>query len=235
MVAVKGYTKLLLKGSAGGLAPPQREYLQISLKNIDRQLTLIDGLLDYSRLERLADPLQPDWTDMGEIVKECLQSIEPEVQRKALRVEHHADRDGYPLWGDRLRLTQALSNLVANAVKFTPSGGFIRIELEQPEPNAVVVRITDNGIGIPEEIQDKIFDRFFQADSSAARRFGGVGLGLAITREIVAHHGGQISVRSQSGRGASFTLVLPARPRERGDGSVSALTAAEGRQDPVSS
>lgn len=235
MVAVKGYTKLLLKDAAGPLAPSQREYLQIALKNIDRQLLLIDGLLDYSRLERQPDPLQPSWTDMGEIVKECIQSIEPETQRKTLRLEHHADRASYPLWGDRLRLTQALSNLVANAVKFTPSGGFIRIELEQSEPSAVTVRISDNGVGIPEQIQDKIFDRFFQADSSAARRFGGVGLGLAITREIVAHHGGRISVRSQSGRGASFTLVLPTQPRERGEGPAAVPAAPAGRQDPVPS
>jgi signal transduction histidine kinase len=210
MVAVKGYTSLLLKQKAGPLTAKQQEYLEIALKNINRQLSLIDELLNSMKIAIYRQPLRMGHTDLRALIEEVLEIIRPEAQRKRIEVSHAFDRDTYMVMGDREKLSQVFSNLLSNAVKFTQEGGAIVVRGRAPLPSAIEVTVSDTGIGIPEAALPKVFDPFFQVDSSMARQYGGVGLGLAITKEIVGAHGGTIGVTSRESEGTAFTVCLPA-------------------------
>jgi len=122
---------------------------------------------------------------------------------------HLAVQPNLPLvLGDPDRLIQAFQNLLNNAIKFSPSGGEVRVHLEE-HPDYIQVAVSDKGIGIAQEQLDRIFDRFYQVDGSATRRFEGTGLGLAITKRIVEAHGGRIWVKSRMGKGSTFFFTLP--------------------------
>jgi two-component system sensor histidine kinase VicK len=108
---------------------------------------------------------------------------------------------------------QVFDNLLGNAIKFSPDGGTVTVRAE-PEADRVLVIVEDQGIGIPEDQLDKIFDRFYQVDGSMTRRFGGTGLGLAIVKQIIEAHGGQIWARSELGKGSSFYFTLPGVSKE---------------------
>jgi len=111
--------------------------------------------------------------------------------------------------GDPLALRRVLDNLLSNAFKFTPKGGRVTARLSQ-DSGTVVMAVSDTGIGIPNDKLGRIFERFYQVDGSATRQYGGVGLGLALVKEIVEAHGGRMAVSSQVGEGATFTILLPA-------------------------
>jgi signal transduction histidine kinase len=209
MVAVKGYTTLLLKQKAGPLRPKQQEYLEIALKNINRQLALIDQLLNSMKIAIYRLPLRLSNTDLRPLIEEVVEIIRPEAQRKRIEVSQTFEQEQYVVVGDTEKLRQLFTNLLSNAVKFTPEGGAISVEGCANLPDAVEVTVCDTGIGIPAAAIEKVFDPFFQADSSTARQYGGVGLGLAITKEIVGAHGGTIRVKSVVSKGTSFTVRLP--------------------------
>ena len=117
--------------------------------------------------------------------------------------------------GDFVRLTEALHQLLDNACKFSDPGSMVYAWAEaSPDMQSVVFYVRDEGIGIPEEEQDRIFERFYQVDGSAARRYGGTGLGLALAKEVVETHAGQITVKSRVGEGSTFKITLPAVSRE---------------------
>jgi signal transduction histidine kinase len=129
--------------------------------------------------------------------------------------------------GDKIR--QCVINLLSNSVKFTPAGGVIQVQSGPAEraPNGAgpfgsagyfQISVTDNGIGIPADLQPKVFETFFQADSSASREYGGAGLGLSIVKSYVEAHGGEIAVASESGKGSTFTMILPIEPPGQGLG-----------------
>jgi signal transduction histidine kinase len=228
MVAVKGYTTLLLKQKAGPLTAKQQEYLEIALKNINRQLALIDELLSSMKIAIYRQPLRLSKTDLRGLIEDVLEIVRPEAEQKNISVSQAFDRETYVLMGDRTKLSQIFTNLLSNAVKFTPEGGAIALQGGVRSPSAVEVSISDTGIGIPENSLAKIFDTFYQVDSSMARRYGGVGLGLAITKELVTAHGGTIRVKSRLSEGASFTVRLPLRAegRPRRDSVASARRRA---------
>jgi signal transduction histidine kinase len=228
MVAVKGYTTLLLKQKAGPLTAKQQEYLEIALKNINRQLALIDELLNSMKIAIYRQPLRLSKTDLRGLIEDVLEIIRPEAERKNISVSQAFDRETYVLMGDRTKLSQVFTNLLSNAVKFTPEGGAITLQGGVRLPGAVEITISDTGIGIPENSLSRIFDAFYQADSSMARRYGGVGLGLAITKELVTAQGGTIQVKSRVSKGTSFTVRLPLRAggRPRLDPALSARRRA---------
>lgn len=213
MVAVKGYTALMLKEKAGPLTLKQREYLDLALKNINRQLCLIDDLLNSMKIAIYRQPLRIADIDLRTLIEEVLELIRPEAQRKGIAVSQAFDCAEYVVGGDREKLEQAFTNLLSNAVKFTPDGGAITVGGVSGLPDMVEVTVGDTGIGIPEGALTKVFEPFFQVDSSPSRPYGGVGLGLAITKEVVGAHGGTITVRSRVSEGTTFTVRLPCRTR----------------------
>jgi signal transduction histidine kinase/DNA-binding response OmpR family regulator len=214
MVAVKGYTALMLKEKAGPLTPKQREYLDIALKNINRQLSLIDELLNSMKIAIYHQPLRIADIDLRILIEEVVELIRPEAQRKGIAVSQAFDCAEYVVGGDREKLEQAFTNLLSNAVKFTPDGGAITVGGVSGLPDMVEVTVGDTGIGIPEGALTKVFEPFFQVDASATRPYGGVGLGLAITKEVIGAHGGTITVRSRVSEGTTFTVRLPCRARD---------------------
>jgi PAS domain S-box-containing protein len=183
-------------------------------RNLALQARIIEDLLDISRVVTGRLTLDRRPVDFGAIVRECVDESAVAAALKDVTIDVQmlsADPAHTALIGDPARLRQVVSNLLSNAVKFTPPGGQVDVVLRASEKE-LVLRVTDTGIGISPEFLPRVFDRFSQADSTTRREFGGLGLGLAITREIVALKGGTISADSAGiGQGATFEVRLPRR------------------------
>jgi two-component system, chemotaxis family, CheB/CheR fusion protein len=199
----------------GSLAPALRETLAMIRRNIELEARLIDDLLDLTRVSRGKLVLHRESIDMQQILLHATDiCCTQEVAAGRLRLETRLTPGDYRAKADGSRLTQVFWNLLNNAVKFTPAGGIIRIASRVEMGSAgrwVEVEVADTGIGIDPEILPRVFDAFEQADRQITRRFGGLGLGLAVTKAIVELHGGHLTASSQGyGRGATFTVRLPA-------------------------
>ncbi len=181
-------------------------------RNARSQARLIEELLDMSRI--IAGNVQLDLQRVmpATIVDAVVASLQPSIDAKSIRIEAAVDAGAGPVSADANRLQQIVSNLLSNAIKFTPAGGLIRVELLRETGGAgVVLRVADNGDGIAADFLPFVFDRFRQADGSSTRSHGGLGLGLAIVRQLVELHGGSVAVASDGlGHGASFVVRLPA-------------------------
>ncbi len=198
----------LLRG--GRLDGPQAERAWLSLqRNLALQARIIEDLLDISRVVTGRLTLDRRPVDVGSIVRETIDESGPAAAAKGLRLTLEVAPADTTIMGDPLRLRQIVTNLVSNAIKFTPPGGRVDVRVWLDDDD-LHLRVTDTGAGIPPEFLPHIFDRFSQADSTARREFGGLGLGLAITRELVALKRGTISADSAGvGRGATFEVRLP--------------------------
>lgn len=207
--AIIGYTDILLAGMLGELSDDQRDYQHRIMRNAETLLSLINDLLDLSKIEagRLEINNQPfnlqTWMD------DIVMQIEGLAAEKNLRFTHNIDpRLPKTLNGDEGRLRQIAINLLSNAIKFT-NNGEVNFDLRK-ETNAVwklVVR--DTGIGIPSHMQETIFDEFRQVDGTSSREFGGTGLGLAIVRKLALRMGGNVRLHSSVGEGSTFSILLP--------------------------
>ncbi|MEH6437409.1 MHYT domain-containing protein [Massilia sp. DD77] len=210
--AMLGWSQLLLNGARDEAM--LRRGLETIERNARGQSQLIEDMLDMSRLiagkVRLdAKPIAP-----GEFVLAAVETARPAAMGKRIQLTTVLDPDAGPVSGDIARMQQVMSNLISNAIKFTEPGGKITIALRREE-DGVAVDITDTGIGIAPDFLPFVFDRFRQADASSARRHGGLGLGLAIARQLVELQGGAITVSSPGqDQGATFTLHLPPAPAE---------------------
>lgn len=180
---------------------------------MDRQLIhlvrLIDDLLDVSRVSQGKIELRREAASISEIVRSATETSRPLIENGDHKLT--IDMPGEELWvdGDRIRLSQALSNLLNNAAKYTPSGGQVALVVKR-EGAHVVIRVTDNGVGIPEDMQSKVFQLFTQVDDQLQRSQGGLGIGLALVRQLVEMHGGTVDAFSAgSGMGSHFTLRIP--------------------------
>jgi len=178
-------------------------------RNARLQAQLIENLLDISRLLRGKLLLQKHPIPLRAVVAAAIQTVQPSATAKSIRLDAHLDETVGQVSGDGDRLRQLIENLLSNAIKFTPEGGQVEIRLAQQSTEAVI-QVSDTGQGIRADALPYIFDYFRQADSSTTRQHGGLGLGLAIVRQLVELHNGDIRVESQGeGQGATFTVVLP--------------------------
>ena len=217
LTAIKGYTDYILDSKLGAISEKQEKGLIVIQRNLERLSRSINALLDFSTMDvgRLSLNLQPFALPL--LVEQIHQTLRSELERKQLRFEAEAPPGLPPVIGDRERLAQVLENLVINAIKFTPAGGRIQVasvRQERQGQSLVEVSVSDSGVGIPEDQIGRIFNRFHQVDGSTTRRFGGVGLGLAIVRSILDAHGAAIKVESREGRGSTFRFWLPTTTRE---------------------
>jgi signal transduction histidine kinase len=208
LTAIQGYSEAMSEGLLGPLNDEQRDAFKVVLRNTRRLLGMIEQLLGFSRLEAGGlGRLDCAAFDLGEVTAQVVGSVRaghaPEPNLR-LDVEPALPR----VWADPGRISQVIENLVTNAVKFTPPGGEIRVSLRRRSED-VEVSVADRGIGIPPAARPKIFERFYQADASSTRRYGGMGLGLAIVREILAAHRREIEVVSELGAGTTFRFTLP--------------------------
>jgi signal transduction histidine kinase/ActR/RegA family two-component response regulator len=207
--AVLGFNQLLL---ASPLEPGQRRHAELVRSSGQLLLALISDLLDIARIDAGHFELQAADFDPRQLLEEVRALLQERADERALDLQVHAAADlPVRLRGDALRLRQILFNLVGNALKFTDAG-HVQVRLTRASglgPHALRLEVEDTGIGIPASALPTLFDRFTQADATAARRHGGSGLGLAITHDLVHRMGGDITVRSLPGRGSLFSVTLP--------------------------
>lgn len=178
-------------------------------RQVQQLVRILDDLLDVARFARGHCQLQSEIVDLREVIQLALETARPLIERRRHDVVTILTADPVYVWGDRVRLTQVVANILNNAAKYTPTEGRIRVFMEVRDACAVI-QVVDNGIGIDRDMQPHVFDLFTQADSSATREHGGLGLGLTIVRKLVELHGGNVSVRSDGlGRGSLFEIALP--------------------------
>jgi signal transduction histidine kinase len=171
---------------------------------------LIDDLLDVARLDIGALPLDGRQCSAESLVQEVCDLFHPLASSKAIVLHGQVTAMLPTFSGDRERLLRVLSNLIANAIKFTPPRGSVRVEAF-PSPAGIRFMVADSGPGIPKELQAHVFERFWQADRPGRSSGGGVGLGLSVAKTIVEGHGGHLWVESESGLGCQFMFDLPFR------------------------
>ena len=209
LVSIKGYTELLLREALGPITAKQRRGLEIAGASSDRLIELIETLLDFAHREEGRVDVKRARIDARQPIRDALGQVGERLRSRGIDLT--VDLGGEPLevHGDHKRLVQVLRALLSNAEKFSPERGVIRVSARHVGGD-VHITVEDHGIGIPAAALAKVFDRFFQADSSPTRRFGGAGLGLALAREIILLHGGRIEIDSKEGKGSSFVVSLPA-------------------------
>jgi signal transduction histidine kinase/ActR/RegA family two-component response regulator len=205
--SILGWVRMLNKG--GLTADQTSKALEVIERNTRIQSSLIEDLLDVSRIISNKMRIEKELTDLSTIAHTASEAIRPLAAAKNIEFRVETNREPLFTDGDPVRLQQLVSNLLQNAVKFTPVGGTIELTLERSDSEAVM-RISDTGIGIENEMLPHIFERFRQGDASTKRGFTGLGLGLTIVRTIAELHGGDIAVESGgAGKGSTFTVRLP--------------------------
>ena len=210
--AILGYTSMLLAGVSGELLPPQKQKLQRVDSNGRHLLSIINDILDISRIEAGKMPLHFEEFALDALIAELLAEVEPLIQKSRLQTLVEL-APLQPIWCDRQKVKQVLLNLFTNAIKFTPQG-FLKVTA-QDDQREVRVSVSDSGIGIAPHDHEKVFEDFRQADNSVTREYGGAGLGLAICRRLATMMGGRIELHSAIGQGSTFTLVIPRKGKRR--------------------
>jgi signal transduction histidine kinase/ActR/RegA family two-component response regulator len=208
LTPILGWTKILSR-----LSPDDQDTRAHALSVIERnaklQTQLVNDLLDMSRIEsgKLSIYVQP--TNLNTAVKEAIESIRSEADQRGIILESNLASDETMVLADPARLGQVINNLLINAIKFTDKDGRVSVSTERTGDSGIV-KVSDTGMGIPQDFLPHIFERFRQADSSTRRRHGGLGLGLSIVKSLVDMHGGQVNVHSEgTGQGSTFTVQLP--------------------------
>jgi signal transduction histidine kinase/CheY-like chemotaxis protein len=209
--AIGGYAELVEMGIHGPVTPAQLEVMSRIRRAQQHLLTLINDILSFARLEAGQVRLELEDVKLPHILMELRPLVEPQAQAGGLRLEVSRGSPDVAVRADRDRVIQILLNLVGNAVKFTPAGGLVSITCAAGEA-VVSLRVRDTGPGIPRERLEEIFDPFVQVGRSSAERRQGVGLGLAISRELARMMEGELTVESVVGEGSTFTLTLPRLP-----------------------
>jgi two-component system phosphate regulon sensor histidine kinase PhoR len=211
LTAVRGFAETLLSGSV----PPQdvEKYLGVILKHAERLGSLIDDLLELSRIESRKQPLQFTTVDVGRVAVGVMSGMEPLLRSKALSVKLVEQTDPQAelpaeAHADRRAVEQVLTNLLDNAAKYTNAGGHIEVQLTAAG-DRIAVEVRDDGIGIPERDLPRIFERFYRVEKARSRDLGGTGLGLSIVKHLVQAMDGEIFVQSELGRGTTFRFTLP--------------------------
>jgi signal transduction histidine kinase len=212
--AMLGYTSMLLQGVGGSLEPSAKRHLMRVESNGRHLLTIINEILDISRIEAGRMPLQISTFRIPDLVAEVKSELEPIILRSRLAVTLDLPKDVRPLSSDRQKVKQILLNLLSNALKFTHEGSVTISARRDSVDRTVTLSVVDTGIGIGTADQQKIFEDFRQLDNSPTRAYGGTGLGLSICRRLAQMLGGRIAVQSQVGKGSTFTLTLPVQGRK---------------------
>jgi signal transduction histidine kinase len=227
LTSIKGFTELMLEGDAGELQPPVREYLDIILFSADRLLHLVNDILDITKLEAGRLELRPARLNVTKVIEAGIAPLGPIALSKRQLLSLELPSSLPDAWADAERVTQILTNLVSNALKYTPEGGTIRVDartlmaVDTLPPNApsdirlpaLLIGIHDTGTGIEPSEQAGLFTRFYRTMQAVESQSGGTGLGLFIVRSLVTLQRGTVWVYSEPGKGADFYFTLPLADR----------------------
>ncbi len=211
LTSIKGFSQNLLDGLTGPVNEKQQRYLRRMLENADRLIRMIEALLDRTRIESGRLDLVPGEVDLGQCVADAVEQLRLLAQAKQQTLEAVGPPLPLMVWADRDRLIQIVTNLVQNAVKFTPESGSILVVVRQENQKLAWVSVRDTGPGIPPEFLDQIFDPFFRV-KQAQSGTKGLGLGLSIVQTLVELQGGTIAARSEPGQGAELYFTIPLLP-----------------------
>jgi PAS domain S-box-containing protein len=218
LTAIKGFIELVLDGDAGSVPDTQREFLEVAARNADRLESLINDILDVSRIESQRLEMRAEPTDLAAVLEDVVSTFRVMAHNKGLTLRQEVSSLPKVL-GDASRLVQVFSNLVSNAIKYTPKGE-VGVKAAATD-GGVEVRVQDSGIGLSKEELGQLFTKFFRGRNPVVAESGGTGLGLVIAKAIVEKHQGTIGVESREGEGTCFRVVLPLAP-------VSPESAAQG-------
>jgi PAS domain S-box-containing protein len=206
LTSIKAYTETILR-TPGMPEEQKREFLITIDKESNRLAELVNGLLEISKLESGRIDVVKQSIDVVEVIEQIMLALKCPADNKNITLENTVNGIIPPFWGHESRIRSLISNLINNAIKFTPDGGRVSIHIEHKN-NELEIYVSDTGIGIPQKEIPYIFDRFYRVHQSD-RQIPGTGLGLAIVKEIAAMHGGKVDVKSELGKGTTFKIMLP--------------------------
>ena len=207
LAVIKLYATLARKGRP----EKQEHYLQTIEQETHRLETMVENILDLTRLDRHTLRINPEWLAAEEIIAQVIQVYEETAQKRGIVLRNHVHEKLPPLWADKNHLIQMLTNLVDNALKYTPRGGQVWIaarEIGRDSRRMLEIAVGDTGVGIPKDEQEKVFERFYRGSNNSPTSTG-TGLGLAIVQELMHQHGGKVTLKSQEKEGSVFTLQFP--------------------------
>jgi two-component system phosphate regulon sensor histidine kinase PhoR len=212
LAVIKLYATLARKGRP----EKQAYYLQTIEQETHRLETMVENILDLTRMDRKALSVNPESLAAEEVIVQVMEVYEETAQKRGIELRNDV-RDGLPsLWADKNHLIQMLTNLLDNALKYTPRGEVVWVaarELGSDSRRTLEIAVGDGGIGIPEDEQERIFERFYRGSNNTPGSTG-TGLGLAIVKELMAQHGGRVTLKSRKGEGSTFALQFPLRQPE---------------------
>jgi signal transduction histidine kinase len=208
--SIKGFVEIILMGKTGAINDTQADFLGTVRDQTSHLQNLIDDLLEFSRLESGQVKLRLTEVSLPEVAHAVINRLRPLAVQEQIQIVTQIAPAVPAVQADRMRMEQVLTNLVHNAIKFTPESGTVTVAI-QDMGEEIQVAVSDTGIGIDDEELGRIFDRFYQVDSSSTRHYRGTGLGLTICKHIVEYHRGRIWAQSQEGQGSTFYFVLPKR------------------------
>ncbi len=208
--SIVGFSDVLYDESFGPLNQRQKEYVQIVLQSAKHLLDVINDILDMSIIDQGRINLHMQLEDPNQIIFSVMNVTRHQADRKQLQISLSLDESLPPILLDPVRIKQVLYNIINNAIKFTPPGGSIDISSKYDQQKGIIT-IKDTGIGIPENVREKVFDEFFQAEHSYKKLFDGVGLGLPLSRKLIEMHQGKINLTSEVGVGTTVSISIPAQ------------------------
>jgi signal transduction histidine kinase len=206
LTSIKGYVDLMTGGDLGEIPQTMQSYLHIVSANANRLSALIDDMLDLSRIESGKLSMSFGKVDVKYLCDYVFLTMKPQAEQKKIHFSQNVP-SGLAVSGDVDRLQQVLTNLVSNAIKYTPENGTVQIEASRQQ-ETIQIKVCDSGIGISEEDQKKLFQKFFRVKNEKTRNIGGTGLGLCIAKSIVEAHEGAIQVESKEEKGSCFVIEL---------------------------
>gem|GEM_PF-2744027 len=217
VAAIKGYVKLLLTGTAGDLHARQKQYLEQVDRANERLLTLVNAMLDISRIELGTLAIQPAPTKLSEICESVLADLAPKIAEKKQELAKHYGETVPEMDVDPSLVHAIFQNLLSNAVKYTQEGGTVKVSIERNESN-VLITVADTGVGIPAAQQSKVFEKLFRADNARALIVEGTGLGLYLVKSILDQTDGTIRFESEENKGTTFFVTMPLSGMKKREG-----------------
>jgi two-component system phosphate regulon sensor histidine kinase PhoR len=204
---IQGYAETLLAG-AWQDEKNLKEFLNIIYSDTEKLAYLIKDILDLSKIESTDKPLKLDLVNLNNLIRETVKNINKQANEKQIKLELNLDENISKIKVDKIQIQQAISNIIDNAMKYTPKQGEIKVSTTQFK-DEVRIDISDTGIGIPERDLERIFERFYRVDKARSRKLGGTGLGLSIVKNIILNHNGKIWCKSTEEKGSTFSFTLP--------------------------
>jgi len=207
LTSIKALVERLQSGKVNE-ATKMDQYFSVISQDAEKLTRLVNNILDFSKIEEGKKEYELTETNLAQLITQQIEAFQKDVIKEGIKIQARIEQDIPSVAIDKIAISQAINNLLDNAVKFSPEGKRIQVELKKDEKN-VMIDIIDEGIGIPSDEIDKIFDKFYQAQNALKQSVKGTGLGLTLVKHTIEAHGGTVQVKSQLGQGSTFTLIFP--------------------------